>query len=40
MRDNLTLRFMNNVLGSCLQLTLASDAGGQDGHDKDKVCVF
>mmetsp|Transcript_66081 Transcript_66081/g.97877 ORF Transcript_66081/g.97877 Transcript_66081/m.97877 type:complete len:190 (+) Transcript_66081:1421-1990(+) len=28
---------MNDVLGSCLQLTLASDAGGRDGHDKDKA---
>jgi len=30
---------MNDVLGSCLQLTLASDAGGRDGHDKDKKLV-
>lgn len=28
---------MNDVLGTCLNLKLASDAGGRNGHDKDEV---
>ena len=29
---------MNEVLGSCIGLQLAADAGGRNGHDQDKVC--
>ena len=28
---------MNDVLGSCLHLTLAADAGASDGHGQDDV---
>ena len=28
---------MNEVLGSCIGLQLAADAGGRNGHDQDKV---
>jgi len=31
---------MNDVLGSCLHLTLAADAGGSQGHDQHEVCIF
>ena len=30
---------MNDVLGSCLHLTLAADAGGSHGHDQHEVCT-
>ena len=28
---------MNDILGGCLKLTIASDAGGRQGHDKDEM---
>ena len=28
---------MNDILGSCLKMSLASDAGGRNGHDRDEV---